>query len=191
MERLYGGARPACPIRTPRRAKRRGFTLLEVVFATAVTVVGLVSSFYLVGLSTGVNSDAKNMAQAYQVAQQEIELIRAMPFTTLQPITKASTPSGTPEARFLTTAGGDDASRPGDSGYPGLANGLGSNCGLANLQNGRGGVIITNDTSVSSDTSVQSQVKHVTVVVRWTDAGARERSAIVGTIVTLGGMDVR
>jgi hypothetical protein len=50
-------------------------------------------------------------------------------------------------------------------------------------------VIITNDTTVSADTTVQSQVKHVTVVVRWTEPSGQERSAIVGTIVTLGGMD--
>lgn len=191
MEKLVGGAPNSRVNRTQLRAKRRGFTLLEVVCATAVTVVGLVSAFYLVGISTGVNSDAKNMSQAYQVAQQEIELIRSMPFTTLQPITKAPTASGTPEARFLTTSGGDDASRPGDGGYPGLSNGLGANCGLGNLRNGRGGVIITNDTTVSSDSAIQSQVKHVTVVVRWTEAGGQERSAVVGTIVTLGGMDAR
>jgi prepilin-type N-terminal cleavage/methylation domain-containing protein len=189
MEKLIGGTRRLRADRTPRKTKRRGFTLIEVVCATAVTVIGLVSTFYLVGISTGINGDAKNTAQAYQVAQQEIELIRNMPFATLQPITKPSTAAGTPESRFLTTAGGDDASRPGDSGYPGLTNGLGSNCGLANLRNGRGGVIITNDTTVSADTTVQSQVKHVTVVVRWTEPSGQERSAIVGTIVTLGGMD--
>lgn len=161
------------------RAKRRGFTLIEVVCATAVTVIGLVSAFYLVGLSTGVNSDAKNAAQAYQAAQQEIELVRNIPFATLTTIVKASTPSGTPEARFLEPDGTDDASRPGDTGYPGLIP------SLANLPNGRGGIIITDDATAAA------QAKHVTVVIRWTEKGGQERSAIVGTIIAQGGMNAR
>jgi prepilin-type N-terminal cleavage/methylation domain-containing protein len=161
------------------RAKRRGFTLIEVVAATAVTVVGLVSTFYLVGLGSTVNSDAKNVSQAYQICQQEIELLRNMPFATLQPLVKASTASGTPESRFLKADGTDDASRPGDTGYPGLIANLG------NLRGGSGGVIITNDATASN------QAKHVTVVVRWTDPNNQARSAIVGTIIAQGGMGAR
>lgn len=160
-------------------AKRRGFTLIEVVAATAVIVVGLVSTFYLVGLGSTVNSDARNVSLAYQVCQQEIELLRNVPFATLQPVVKASTAAGTPESRFLKPDGTDDASRPGDTGYPGLIANLG------NLRGGSGGVIITNDATASD------QAKHVTVVVRWTDPNKQTRSAIVGTIIAQGGMGAR
>lgn len=161
------------------RAKQRGFTLIEVMCAIVVTVVGLVAAFYLVGFSSTVTSDARNVARAYQVCQQEIELLRNMPYATLKPIVKASTASGTPESRFLTANGANDASRPGDAGYPGLI------ANLSTLSGGSGGVIITNDATALD------QAKHVTVVVRWMDPGNQARSAIVGTIIAQGGMGGR
>ena len=161
------------------RARQRGFTLIEVMCALVVTVVGLVAAFYLVAFSSKVNSDARNVSRAYQVCQQEIELLRNMPYATLQPIVRASTASGTPESQFLTAAGGDDASRPGVAGYPGLMANLGT------LSGGSGGVIITND-----ETALD-QAKHVTVVVRWMDPGNQARSAIVGTIIAQGGIGAR
>jgi prepilin-type N-terminal cleavage/methylation domain-containing protein len=172
------GAHTERAIPGTNRPRQRGFTLIEVLCATAVTVIGLISAFYLVALSTTVNSDAKNVAQAYQVAQQEIELLRNMPFATLQLLIFPPTAAGTLETRFIKADGTPDASRPGDAGYPGLAPGLG------NLRGGSGGLII-------SDDSTSGTPKHVTVVVRYTDPGNQQRSAIVGTIIAQGGMGAR
>ncbi|HEY3266915.1 MAG TPA: hypothetical protein VGM37_08315 [Armatimonadota bacterium] len=175
---------------TTHRAKARraaasgGFTLIEVLAATFVTTVGLLAAFYLVGLGASVNTDAKITAQAYQAAQQEVEVIRNMPFNAdgafggLISLTRPASTSTTPEYRFLKPDGTDDASRPGDAGYPGLVP------ALANLPNGRGGVIIT-----AGDAG--RICRNVTVVVRWTDRGGLERNVCIGTIIANGGIDPR
>jgi hypothetical protein len=164
---------------------------VEVLCAIVLTVVGIVSAFYLVAISTVGNSDARNMAQAYQAAQLEIELVRNIPFATLQTIIKAPTPAGTQEARFLKADGTSDASRPGDAGYPGqIPN-------LANLSGGSGGVIITNDSNGTSTTlgpngtTATYPAKHVTVIVRWTDPNKQPRYAVMGTIIAQGGIGAR
>lgn len=179
--------------RRHRQSKIRpswGFTLIEVLAATFVTTVGLISTFYLVGVGTSVNTDAKATAQAYQAAQQEIEIIRNMPynptgnFCGLIALNRPAPSGSNPESRFLQSDGSDDASRPGDTGfangvsYPGLVS------ALASLPNGRGGVIIT-------DATPDHLCKNVTVVVRWTDKGGTERNVAVGTMVSNGGIDPR
>lgn len=168
-----------------RRRVRRGFTLIEVMAATFMVTFGLVAAYYLVGLGTTTNMDAKHMTLAYQAAQQEIEFIRNMPFqgsetfTGLQSLTKLAPPIGSKEARFLKEDGSADASRPGDTGYPGYVK------SLAELPKGSGGVVITDDPAAGN------LCKHVTVIVRWSDRGNLQRSVAVKTLVSMGGIDPR
>ena len=150
-------------------AKRRGFTLIEVMAATMVLTVGLLAAFYLMGLGTSVNTDSKTTAQAYQAAQQEIEILRNIPYATLSAISRP-----TEAGKFVTPAGGVDASSPGDTGYPGLVP------ALKNLPNGRGHLMMTG-----------TDYKNITVIVRWTDPGPMERQVVVGTIIAEGGIDPR
>ena len=160
----------------------RGFTLVEVMAATLLTTIGLMAVFYLVGLGTAINTDARNTAQAYQAAQQEIEIIRNMPYTatgTFTGLINLSRAASTPEARFIRPDGTDDASRPRDNGYPGLVP------APARLPNASGGVIITNDATAGN------KVKNVTVVVRWTDRGNEQRNVMLGTQISQGGIDPR
>lgn len=168
-----------------RRRMRRGFTLIEVMAATFMVTFGLVAAYFLVGLGTATNLDAKHTALAYQAAQQEIEFIRNMPyqgsdtFTGLQSLTRAAPAANVKEARFLKEDGSADASRPGDTGYPGYVK------SLAELPNGSGGVIITNDATAGN------LCKHVTVVVRWSDKGNLQRAIAVKTLISMGGIDPR
>jgi prepilin-type N-terminal cleavage/methylation domain-containing protein len=155
-------------MRRIKAAKRRGFTLIEVMAATMVLTVGLMAAFYLVGLGTSVNTDSKTTAQAYQAAQQEIEILRNIPYATINTISRTS------EGKFVTSTGGNDASSPSDTGYPGLVP------GLKKLPNGRGGLIMTG-----------TDYKNITVIVRWTDPGSVERKVVVGTIIAEGGIDPR
>jgi type II secretory pathway pseudopilin PulG len=175
-----------------KRRLRRGFTLLEVLGATMLVTTGLMTAFFMVGMGTKVNTDAKNLAQAYQAAQQEIEILRNIPwqqsgtFTGLGSVVQLPLTTVTSdmcyENRFLLPNGNWDASRPSDTNlngqtYPGLVPALGR------LPNGRGGLIITGASS--------NAPKSITVIVRWTDPGNQERVIAVGTVITKGGIDPR
>lgn len=178
---------PRCLGHEKRRRPRveRGFSLVEVMGATVIVTVGLLATLALMLTGTTVNADAKRMAQAYQAAQQEIELLRNMPyrstgaFAGLASVQKPASTNNTVEARFLKPDGADDASRPGDTGYPGLVP------ALAQLPSGAGGLIITDDPMAGN------QCKRVTVIVRWKDPGNVDRSVAVGTMIAEGGIDPR
>lgn len=168
-----------------RRTAPRGLTLIEVVISLTVVTVGLVSAFYLFAVSRVSLTDARNTTQAYFAAQQELEIIRNMPYQSngsfggLISLYRPSTAAGTPEGRFLKPDGTDDASRPGDVGYPGLV------LPLANLPNGTGGVIITDHPYAGN------QCKVVTVVVRWSDRGNVQRQATLSSVIANGGINPR
>lgn len=173
--------------RHPRRRGTGGFTLIEVLAATVLLSTGLMAAFYMVGLGTSVTTDSKHMAQAYQAAQQEIEILRNIPWGPNGGFgglgTLVRNPYASPDAakcyedRFLRPNGDADASRPGDTGYPGLVP------ALAKLPNGRGGLIVTDPGS--------GAYKNVSVVVRWTDPGEVERVIAVSTSIAKGGIDPR
>lgn len=170
-----------------RRRGAQGFALIEVLGATILLTTGLMAAFFMVGLGTSVTTDSKHMAQAYQAAQQEIEILRNIPwgpnggFGGLGTLVRApyTTPDSAKcyESRFLRSNGDPDASRPGDTGYPGLVP------ALAKLPNGRGGLIVTNPAS--------GTYKNVSVVIRWTDPGNKERVIAVATSIAKGGIDPR
>jgi prepilin-type N-terminal cleavage/methylation domain-containing protein len=170
------------------RARRRcrGFTLVEVITATAVLVTGLMAAFYLIGVGTAINTSARNQSIAYQCAQQQIEMLRNMPY---QPISGTSGSLGlqsiiqSTEGPFRRFSGAPEPSYPGMTGYPGHV------VALASLPNGRGSLIITNDPTLGN------KMKHVTVIVRWAERGDsatnRSRFVTLNTIISSGGMNLR
>lgn len=150
------------------RQRGLGFSLVEVLGATTVLTVGLTAAFYLVGLGTSINTSSKLTSQAYQAAQQEIEILRNMPYDTLASVARSS------EGRFVTPEGGEDASLPGDTGYPGSVS------ALAKLPGGRGGLLLSGTDS-----------RKATVVVRWIEPGGVGRRVVIGTVISKGGIDPR
>ena len=64
-----------------RRARQTGFTLIEMLMATAIVIVGLVAVAQLVPSSVLLNSNNRNDGTALVFAQREMELIREQPLT--------------------------------------------------------------------------------------------------------------
>jgi prepilin-type N-terminal cleavage/methylation domain-containing protein len=64
-----------------RRANQRGFTLMEMLLATTIVVIGLVAVAQLVPSSIMQNSNNRNDGTALVFAQREMELLREQPLT--------------------------------------------------------------------------------------------------------------
>jgi prepilin-type N-terminal cleavage/methylation domain-containing protein len=65
--------------RTTRRTGQRGFTLVEMLIATVVVLVGLVAVAELVPSSVMLNSNNRNDGTALVFAQRELEALREQP----------------------------------------------------------------------------------------------------------------
>ncbi len=79
---------------TAERSDARGFSIIEVLMATAIMVVGVASLAQLFAVSTNSNRGAKNTTFASVLAQQKMEQLRSLTwgFDTLGlPITDTST----------------------------------------------------------------------------------------------------
>lgn len=76
-------------------AKRRGFTLVEVLGATAVLVVGLLAAFYLTAQGTAMNTDSKAVTAAHLAAQKQVETLRNTPWGNIAIGTSSFTPAAT------------------------------------------------------------------------------------------------
>ena len=74
------GRKSAQPSRT--LSDDAGFTLVEVLIATLVLVVGLVSVAQLLAVSVVMNSDARSATSATQQAQTKIDELMKASFTT-------------------------------------------------------------------------------------------------------------
>lgn len=64
----------------PRRGER-GFTLIEMLFATVIVVVGLVAVAQLVPTSIMMNANNRNDGTALVIAQRQMEALRSVPLT--------------------------------------------------------------------------------------------------------------
>jgi prepilin-type N-terminal cleavage/methylation domain-containing protein len=60
---------------------QRGFTLVEMLIATIIVIVGLVAVAQLVPTSVMMNSTNRNDGAAVVFAQQQMEALRAQPFS--------------------------------------------------------------------------------------------------------------
>jgi prepilin-type N-terminal cleavage/methylation domain-containing protein len=65
-----------------RRAGERGFTLVEMLIATLVVVVGLVAVAQLVPTSMMMNANNRSDGTALVIAQKQMEALRTVPLTT-------------------------------------------------------------------------------------------------------------
>jgi prepilin-type N-terminal cleavage/methylation domain-containing protein len=72
------------------RGGERGFTLVEMLIATVIVVVGLVAVAQLVPASMMMNANNRNDGAALVIAQRQMEALRAVPLTT----TTFTDPSG-------------------------------------------------------------------------------------------------
>jgi prepilin-type N-terminal cleavage/methylation domain-containing protein len=66
---------------TAWRGGERGFTLVEMLFATVIVVVGLVAVAQLVPTSMMMNANNRNDGAALVIAQRQMEALRAIPLT--------------------------------------------------------------------------------------------------------------
>src|SRR5258707_5925182 len=64
------------------RGGERGFTLVEMLMATVIVVVGLVAVAQLVPTSMMMNANNRSDGTALVIAQKQMEALRAVPLTT-------------------------------------------------------------------------------------------------------------
>ncbi len=86
-------------------AKDNGFTLIEVIMATAILSIGLLAiSSLTVGIIVG-NKRSTDLTTAVSLAQDKMEAVRGLGYTSVAPETEAaySTPNGTYEREVLVT----------------------------------------------------------------------------------------
>lgn len=67
-----------------RRALEHGFTVLEVIIALMVVLVGLLGVFALLNSSIVMNRDSAETAKATHFAQKRLEIVRNVPFYEVQ-----------------------------------------------------------------------------------------------------------
>ena len=65
----------------PGRAAERGFTLIEMLMATIIVVVGLVAVAQLVPTSMMMNANNRSDGTALVIAQRQMEALRAVPLS--------------------------------------------------------------------------------------------------------------
>jgi len=63
------------------RGRERGFTLVEMLIATVIVVIGLVAVAQLVPTSMMMNANNRNDGTALVIAQRQMEALRAVPLT--------------------------------------------------------------------------------------------------------------
>ncbi len=93
------------------RGDERGFTLVEMLMATVIVVVGLVAVAQLVPTSIMMNANNRNDGTALVIAQRQMEALRAVPLTA----TTFTDPSGLTCPLSTTCSVGD----PSQSGVVG------------------------------------------------------------------------
>jgi prepilin-type N-terminal cleavage/methylation domain-containing protein len=96
-----------------RRGGERGFTLVEMLIATVIVVVGLVAVAQLVPTSMMMNANNRSDGTALVLAQKQMEALRAIPLT----VTSFSDPQGV-TCPSGTTCNVGDPSQPGWVGSP-------------------------------------------------------------------------
>ena len=84
-----------------RRRKDRGFTLVELLIALAISMVGLLGLMALQMIAIRANGASRNFAEAVSLAQEKLEMLQIAPvatFTTTAAVTEVLTPTSTPRS---------------------------------------------------------------------------------------------
>jgi type IV pilus assembly protein PilV len=91
-----------------RRRREGGFTLIEMLIATIIIIIGLVGVAQLVPTSVMLNANNRNDGTALVLAQKQMEALRAIPLTatTFQDTSGATCP-------IATTCNVGDPAQPG------------------------------------------------------------------------------
>ena len=76
------------PRRTPDR--HQGFTLLEVMLASLILVLGFIGMIQTITLGSGLLDTARKQTLAAQIAQAEIEKLRLSPWSAISGLTTAA-----------------------------------------------------------------------------------------------------
>ena len=105
--------------------RERGFTLVEMLMATVIVVVGLVAVAQLVPTSIMMNANNRNDGTALVIAQRQMDALRAVPLTA----TTFTDPSGLTCPRSTTCSVGN----PAQSGVVGCPVALFNNAPVINF----------------------------------------------------------
>ena len=96
--------------RRRRQSQQDGFTLIEVIVAATILVVGIGATFTALAGSQRLTVKAERVDQATAIGQREIERLRALPFgdvgTTTFPTTTSTLPPLIDVTAFAAVAGG-------------------------------------------------------------------------------------
>ncbi|MDH7571465.1 MAG: prepilin-type N-terminal cleavage/methylation domain-containing protein [Armatimonadota bacterium] len=85
---------------SPRRRRRQGgFTLIEVMIAICIVVIGLLGVFQALGSTILTNADARNRSLALRFAERQLEAVRDLPFSSIT----TTQPTGDPDLAPLGT----------------------------------------------------------------------------------------
>ncbi|MBI3946191.1 MAG: prepilin-type N-terminal cleavage/methylation domain-containing protein [Armatimonadetes bacterium] len=76
----------------PRPKRSRGYSLIEVIVAISVVVVGLLGVFHLMTTNLLTNMDARNRAVATHFAERQLEAARSVPFALVTSQAAAASP---------------------------------------------------------------------------------------------------
>ncbi|MFQ5961211.1 MAG: prepilin-type N-terminal cleavage/methylation domain-containing protein [Candidatus Methylomirabilales bacterium] len=96
------------PIR-PARVLQAGFTLAEVLVAAAILAVAMLAIVTMIPTAASTVDYNAGMARATALAQQRIEQLKNVPFTTLVAMDAANVPPNLPASEDTTVAEGNDS----------------------------------------------------------------------------------
>jgi Tfp pilus assembly protein PilV len=149
-------------------AEEGGFTIVEVIVATVILTVGLLTTFLMLNIALHSSADVRQHENGVALARQVAEDARSIPYSQLSSSTITSTLQG----------------------YPGLANtSTGSNWTVQRA--GYTYTITDSLTGISDpkDTSGTTDVKQFTVNVNWTTFTGASRTYSESAIISRAGQD--
>jgi Tfp pilus assembly protein PilV len=181
------GARPDAAASRPRlrvasalaRFGRRlraeeGFTIIEVIVATLVLVIGLLTAFLALNVALHSSSDVREREQGVSLARQVIEDARSIPYSQLSSSNLVSTLQGFPGLANTGSGSTWTVSRPTSNGYPYTI--------TASLS-------FLSSSGWSSQNTTGTYIKQVTVTVSWNSFQGASHSYTETTLVSQAGQD--
>lgn len=163
------------PRRSPRyhRQSRGGFTLLEVISAMTLLVVGAFSVFSLLLTAIQMDMQSAHFSSARSIAQQQIEYVRSLSWNTITGLYNSQTfdANGIPQGLAAPLSNSQPAS---PFTYRMLS------------QLPAGAATVTFGNAV---TGANTSYRDVIVTVKWIEPGRGQSSVTNDTLVTDGGIN--